>query len=201
MTGVAAVAYAIFDMLVYYLGRPIFTALCKNQDPEKKKLQAMQVEKMAKCFSKCVYFVAATAWGFSVYMHEPWWPKEMGGKAHFNVSLGEFPFGKQGEGVKEYVLVTMGYHVGGMIVHALGERGNNFMEMNLHHIVAFYLFGGMYMLNFWHAGGAVAVLHDIADIGANFSKFASDTPYKNLTAFLFILHMIVWFYTRIMVLP
>lgn len=33
MTGVAAIAYAIFDKVVYQLGAPIFTALCKNQDP------------------------------------------------------------------------------------------------------------------------------------------------------------------------
>jgi len=73
--------------------------------------------------------------------------------------------------------------------------------MGLHHIVALYLFGGVYMANFFECGSVVAVLHDIADILTNFTKFFAETKLSNFTGASFVVYMGVWFYTRIFVLP
>merc|ERR1711939_442220 len=95
----------------------------------------------------------------------------------------------------------MGYHVGGLITHVIEPRRNDFMEMMLHHIVAFYLYFGYYMANCWKIGSVIALLHDIADISANSTKSISETRFQNLAAILFVLNMVVWFWTRLVVLP
>lgn len=95
----------------------------------------------------------------------------------------------------------MGYHLGGLITHFIGTRKNDFIEMALHHIVALYLFGGMYLFNIWEAGSAVAFLHDIADISTNCVKMLSETKDKKFLPWLFVTHMAIWFWTRLYVLP
>lgn len=73
--------------------------------------------------------------------------------------------------------------------------------MGLHHIVALYLFGGLYFFNLWEPGSTIAFLHDIADIFVGLSKTFGETKYSNMTAFIFVLCMIVWFWTRLITLP
>lgn len=103
--------------------------------------------------------------------------------------------------MKEYLLVTQGYHVGGLITHFFTARKNDFVEMALHHIVAFYLFSGCYLCNVWEIGSVIAYLHDIADITTNIVKALAETKYGKTTAVFFIYHMVVWFYTRNVLLP
>ena len=73
--------------------------------------------------------------------------------------------------------------------------------MALHHIVSLYLYSGYYLVNRWKGGSVIALLHDYADIGINVSKMLAETRYSNLTAALFACTMLVWFWTRIIVLP
>ena len=89
----------------------------------------------------------------------------------------------------------------GFFVHFLDSKKNDFVEMALHHIVALYLFGGLYLMNVWEQGAVMAFLHDIADVFVNISKALSETEYANTTGAFFVTMMLVWFYTRIIVLP
>ena len=95
----------------------------------------------------------------------------------------------------------MGYHVGGLITHFFGTRTNNFIEMGLHHVVAIYLFGGCYLFNVWELGTVIAYLHDIADVTTNIIKTLTESSDKKLIGFVFVTHMGVWFWTRLLVLP
>ena len=83
----------------------------------------------------------------------------------------------------------------------MDSKKNDFVEMALHHIVALYLFGGLYLFNVWEAGAVAAFLHDIADIFISFSKSWAETEYGNVTGVFFVTAMVVWFYTRIYCLP
>ena len=103
--------------------------------------------------------------------------------------------------LKEYLLVTMGYHVGGFFTHFFSARKNDFLEMALHHIVAIYLFGGCYLFNVWNVGSIIAFLHDIADITTNIVKTFTETNYTKATAVVFVTHICIWFYTRNIILP
>lgn len=158
---------------------------------------------MAKMLARVIYFIGATAWGYMVLKDEYWFPWEIGGKGvSYREAFKEFPYGNFDKiGMKEYLLWTMGYHTGGLIVHVFEERRASFVEMALHHIVTFYLYCGMYFYNVWSIGGVIAYLHDIADIPGHLTKFFTETNYKNCTVVVFITCMIVWFYTRCMVLP
>jgi len=73
--------------------------------------------------------------------------------------------------------------------------------MGMHHIVAVYLFGGAYLYNAWEIGSVIAFLHDIADITTNIVKALAESKYKTPTAIAFVTHMLIWFYTRNIILP
>ena len=104
--------------------------------------------------------------------------------------------------MKMYTLVTMGYHVGGLITHMMSrDKANDFLEMALHHFVAFYLFFGYYFSNAWEIGMTIAFLHDIADVTTNLVKAVSNTNYTKTSVFIFLVNMILWGWTRLYVLP
>lgn len=86
-------------------------------------------------------------------------------------------------------------------MHFFKARKNDFIEMALHHIVTIYLFSGCYLLNFWEIGTVIAFLHDIADITTNIVKGLAESKFKNATGVVFVIHMALWFYTRIVILP
>jgi len=132
---------------------------------------------MAKSIWNFAYFSWATAFGFYVLWHQDFFPPCLGGKGEFDLGWKGFPFKKHPYLLKEYILWTMGYHVGSLVNHFLGPKRNDFLEMALHHVVALYLFCGMYMFNAWEPGAVIALLHDIADISGNFVKFLSETRY------------------------
>jgi len=100
-----------------------------------------------------------------------------------------------------YSLVTMGYHIGGLVTHFMEARRNDFAEMALHHLVSLFLFSGYYLCNKWHPGCSVAYLHDIADIGISLSKGLGETRYGDAAAAVFVTNMFIWFWTRMIVLP
>lgn len=128
-------------------------------------------------------------------------PKYLLGKGDFFRSYEEYPYAKHAPGLKNYLLVTSGYHIGGLITHFFKTWQNDFLEMALHHIVALFLFGGCYMTNCWEGGAVVAYLHDLADITTNLSRLLSETNIPNITAVIFIIHMGIWlafwFYTSL----
>ena len=128
-------------------------------------------------------------------------PVSLGGKGDWKNAFVNFEYHDHVKGWKEYFLVTMGYHVGGLIDHFFHERRSDFLEMTLHHFLALYLYGGAYMVNGWEGGGVIAFLHDIADITGNLMKILVETKFTNFTGITFVGHMALWAYTRMYVLP
>jgi hypothetical protein len=176
-----------------------FVPYCKEQND--LKLRELRSAKAAKSLYKAFYFMFATAWGYYVLKDEYYLPPSLGGRGLMVRSFEEHPFAKHAEGLKTYILVTMGYHVGSLITHFIGTRKNDFVEMALHHIVCIYLFAGMYLYNIWEVGSAVAFLHDIADITTNWVKMLAETKDKKVVPVLFVFHMGIWFWTRLFILP
>jgi hypothetical protein len=131
-------------------------------------------------------------------------PWSLGGRVEgtdFAQAWDNLPYPEQTPGLKMYSLVTMGYHVGGLVTHFLQPRKNDFAEMALHHIVSLFLFSGYYLSNKWCGGCAVAYLHDIADIGISASKMLSETRFSGVSATVFAFTMLVWLWTRLIILP
>ena len=89
-----------------------------------------------------------------------------------------------------------------MVVHVfVEERMNDFNEMLLHHIAAFSLYFCYIHGNMVPIGCVIAFLHDIADIPGTLCKLLNATHYQDSSAVVFVICMIVWFYTRIICLP
>lgn len=108
----------------------------------------------------------------------------------------DYPYHEHTPGLKEYFLVTMGYHFGDLISHFLHTKRNDFFEMGLHHMVTIYLFGGSYLFNFEKYGAVIAYLHDIADILTSITRCLSNSKDKIFIGPIFVFKMFVWFWTR-----
>jgi hypothetical protein len=98
-------------------------------------------------------------------------------------------------------LITAGYHLSALLIHFFSTRKNDFIEMGLHHTVAIFLYSGAYLINFLEIGIVLSFLHDLSDIFTRSTQCLAETKYNTLTMFQFIICMIVWFYSRILLLP
>jgi len=157
--------------------------------------------KGALCIYKTIYFALASFWGYFVLKDQNYFPKSLFGSGEFYNGFKDFPYTIHASYLKEYFLITMGYHVGGLITHFFGTRRNDFVEMGLHHILSLYLYGGAYLCNFLEIGCVIAFLHDTADITTNIVKALAETKLKIPTAVVFVIHMCIWFYTGNFLLP
>lgn len=200
MTGVAAVVFGIIE----YISKKIFLILllpvCKVQSNLKER--EMRSKKAAKGFYKCCYFMFSVSWGYYVLKDTNYLPRSLGGSGDIVNSWIDVEAPTHVPGLKMYGLVTMGYHVGGLVSHTLFEmHRKDYIEMMLHHIVAFYLFFGYYMANVWEIGTVIAFLHDIADITTSLCVALSETRYQIPTLLIFLSNLAIWAWTRLYVLP
>ena len=142
-------------------------------------------------------------WGWKIMGGKDYMPTGLGGwgKGDFSLSLVNIEYHKQTEGFREYCVITMGYHVGSIVMHFAGARKSDFLEMTLHHLIALYMYSGCFLCNFWECGGVIMYLHDIADASGNFVKGSGETPYGIVSGVTMIGHMYLWAYTRMWVLP
>ena len=58
--------------------------------------------------------------------------------------------------MKEYILVTTGFHFSGFVMHCVETKKNDFVEMGMHHLLTIYLMVGMYLFNAWEIGAVIA---------------------------------------------
>ena len=73
--------------------------------------------------------------------------------------------------------------------------------MTLHHICALALYPGFIFSNIMGIGVILAWLHDLGDIFANICRLFNRIDWHYLTIITFLINMIIWFYTRLMILP
>jgi hypothetical protein len=169
---------------------------CKNE-PEKE----MRAEKVAKYLFRAIYYLVAIIWGYRVLINQPYMPRALGGKGDFCLIWDNYPYQEHAPELKEYILVLLGYNFGGLISHFLHSRKNDFIEMGLHHILAIYLTGGGYLVNGWEGSAIITFIHDLADLTTGLVKAGAETKFKNQTALIFVIHMVIWFYSRMVVFP
>jgi hypothetical protein len=81
------------------------------------------------------------------------------------------------------------------------ERLSDWEEMMLHHIATSCLYFGYIFSNHQGIGAVIAFLHDIADIWATAAKGFNSTKYNTGAVICFVIMVITWFYTRLVVLP
>ena len=57
------------------------------------------------------------------------------------------------------------------------------------------------MFNVWETGAVIAYLHDLTDITVSMVKTVSETEFKLTTVAVFVIHMFMWFYVRLLIFP
>jgi len=158
---------------------------------------------MGKYVFSFFYFLIVTIYGYITLKDEKWMPWFLGGTAQdFSLMQQNQPFTPIGAGCITYGMLQLGYH-GGDMIHLIfiEERQNDFLEMLMHHFSSVSLIGSMIFSNGMTVGCAIAFLHDIADITAALTKYYGQTPNDLCAAIWMIVNMVVWGYTRLMVLP
>ena len=207
ITAFVGIVCLVWEKLTEVLTRPIFEKLNKGQDDAMKKFYT---EKMcAQCY-RFQYFLAASIWGYYLFQPLGWLPWQLGGAGSINESYDSFminvdpkdPYQKYPRFALTYCLVTMGYHFGGWMQECfLKERGSDFWEMQLHHLVTCSLYASCILANFLGYASTLFFLHDIGDIFVAIVKWLSSTNYENLTLAFYFAFVSAWFWTRLYVLP
>ena len=181
MTLIGGVVCFIAKKITIMLTYNLFYAVAKKTEPE--DLRVGYAEKAAHKLYQMIYFVISTYWGWSVLKDTDWLPWYLGGMKdgkYSNLSQG-FPFAPYPRAVYEYSLYTFGFHMEGLVGHALfDERKNDYEEMFLHHVATCSLYFGYIFSNFMGIGSIIAYLHDIADIFAHGAKVFGSTKYQGM---------------------
>ena len=139
---------------------------------------------------------------------EPYFPVGLGGSGCLSNGINHeyYPYKKRSKDdpLPTYILVTSGYHISRFFVHLFESKGNDFLEMVLHHTCALYLYGGLYLLNIWETGAVMAILHDLADVFVNTTKICSESNFPGaspLTGVSYFAMLFTWIWTRLILLP
>ena len=132
---------------------------------------------------------------------EYWYPTMLGGSGNFDRVFEDWPYFNHPSGLKEYFLVMLGFHFGALVHHMVFGNNKDFIEMGLHHMVTVVLVSGVYSVNAYHCGAMVSILHDFSDIFGCISRVLSEAGQKKLVGPVFLMNMVLWFYTRLAVLP
>ena len=100
-------------------------------------------------------------------------PWMLGGSGTYMNCFNGLPYINHAPLLREYYMIVTGYHLSQLIVHSLGTRKNDFIEMMLHHLATIYLLSGSYMFNCWECGAVIAFLHDFSDTFGHATKLLS----------------------------
>ena len=108
-----------------------------------------------------------------------------------------FPMIPYGEEIRQFFLITLGYHTLRTFQEMFKtNKRNDFVEMMLHHILTLVLYTGSYMINCVEIGILVVYCHDWADLFGHFAKSVSDTNFKAPKVFLGIFMWLSWLLAR-----
>ena len=191
----------VIKKICFFILPHIYRPIAKGETEEHKDRYC---KKAADHSFRFVYFTFATIWGWSLMKEFPYLPPSIGGPDNgtfFNLKMDTIYLEYNPE-LLSYSCWTFGYHFGNLIETVfLEERREDFAEMVLHHVAAFFLYFGFIYGNLVPLGSIVAYFHDIADVPLQFGKVWSATRLEPLTIVGVLFLIPAWFWTRLVLLP
>ncbi|KAL4166112.1 hypothetical protein KRP22_013377 [Phytophthora ramorum] len=167
----------------------------------KKRVVEDRVHRFTTVLFKFLYFTAITIVGFKVMQHEPWFPPSLGGEGEV-VKTFDTLSDAPSSALKYYFMVQLGYHLHSLLFMLFfSPIRNDFIEMLLHHVATIILIGGSYLANYTAFGALVVFTHDIGDVTGYGIKSIVDTGNTPLVAFMYVVLLVSWAYTRLFVFP
>lgn len=145
--------------------------------------------------------MGATIFGYITLKDTDFLPPTLGGKGSIYNTFKDFPYITPPPLYRYYFTGTLGYHIGDLFHHTLyNNDGTDYMDLLLHHLVTIYLYTFSYMTNLM-AGPVIALIHDIGDIGLTWTRFLAESRHNKFAGYSFIVTLISWLYTRLIILP
>ena len=161
-----------------------------------------RVEKASLLVFKMVFYTLSSVWGYLLYRDSEMMPSWLGGDGDVLNLFKSYPYATQHPGLLIYSLVQMGYVIEDIFEHLFVQhRTNDFWEMNFHDFLSVSLFGSMIVTNTIMFGAMISLLHNLSDIPTTITRVLSQTKFKNGTIITFLINIVVWIATRLVMLP
>lgn len=179
----------------YRLINPVFP---KMEDPD---LRELKLQKAALSFFKLWFHGGLFAWGFYTLKDDPSFFKMVGGSGRFENSFIDYPYlQRTNPHLKTYMLTSAAYYLKVTIQHVFGPRRNDFVEILLHHFLAFYLLAWSFFLNDWEHGVIIVWLHYLNDALVALLRITIEIhPVTGML--VHCANIVVWIYNRLVAFP
>mmetsp|Transcript_10202 Transcript_10202/g.17184 ORF Transcript_10202/g.17184 Transcript_10202/m.17184 type:complete len:131 (-) Transcript_10202:237-629(-) len=113
-----------------------------------------------------------------------------------------YPLMDQPPLLKEYIMVTLGYHIQKSLKDIFTrEKHNDVYEVILHHLLTFTLYLGSYWINHLQIGALVVYSLDISEVFITLSKTLSETTWTRTIGFSGFMMLLTWWYFRVFAFP
>eukprot|EP00252_Welwitschia_mirabilis_P020832 TRINITY_DN5195_c0_g1_i3.p1 TRINITY_DN5195_c0_g1~~TRINITY_DN5195_c0_g1_i3.p1 ORF type:complete len:301 (+),score=30.84 TRINITY_DN5195_c0_g1_i3:406-1308(+) len=173
-----------------------FEILNRDEQLHHKKQQ----RKFKESTWKCLYFLSAVIFEFSVIYKESWF---MNTKA-FWIGPGEhiWPDQKVKKNLKMLYLYTGGFYIYSIFAIMFWEtRRRDFVVSAMHHVATLVLIMSSYVLRLSRIGSIVLFLHDICDVLLEFSKMVNYMGLELVPTFTFAGFLVSWVVLRLIYYP
>lgn len=152
------------------------------------------MQKFTECSYHFMFYSAMFIYGVCVLWDKPWfwetkncwigWPKQ-------HVSQGAYWF----------YMIELGFYWSLTFTLLSDHKRKDFKEMVVHHLVTIALLYFSWCCNFVRIGTLVLVVHDAVDYWMAAAKMAKYCKRQMLCEFFFVVFVIVWIITRLIIYP
>jgi len=100
-----------------------------------------------------------------------------------------------------YYMVEISFYVSLVVSSFRDVKRSDFWEMMIHHAATLVLLCGSFCITSIRIGSLIMLIHDSGDYWLEAAKLARYLKYQKTCDFLFLMFTVVWFVTRICLLP
>ena len=191
--------FYILEQFVCGMSMGQFYSICKEK--KDREIRERRTRRAVQMFYKVLYYLSAFLFGLYVVHDLDYVPVYMLGTGDLTkLYEGWTPQQDRYDFLKHYYMITNGYHMLEIFKQVRDNKLKSF-EPVFNHILTVFLNMFSYMSNLLNVGIIIFFLHDWFDLLINAYRTLNETVYLNLCKFCFLLAMIVFLYSRLIVFP
>ena len=159
-----------------------------------------------------IYNFSKQAWKFTwhafclileliVLMPSDFWSSTLNpyiGTSVFWTDVEELP----SNGIRFLHLFQIGYYCMSLLYMLAIDPPNDLLMMSVHHVVTLALLWMSYLPSgCWKIGSAVLFIHEVGDVTLTFTKSLHYVQLKTISEILFVFHILIWIWFRLICFP
>lgn len=135
-----------------------------------------------------MYYLVATAWGYVIFVDDPWWfstPDLFVGYPHvldFDMKL--------------YYLASLAFWLQSLLSFSFEPPRKDDVALTLHHFLTVFLISGSYLSGVFRVGAAILMTQNAGDIIYYHSKLFKYAKLELLSTIGWVSFVFIWFFTR-----